>query len=164
MFYCENIPRIMFIMEIDQTDRRILKQMQLNSDLSLDALGEAVSLSRNACWRRIKLLTEAGIIKRKVALLNAEAVGLPLSVIIQVRTDQHDTNWSAKFAKATRSIPQIQGVYRMSGDLDYLIRARVADMKDYDRLYQKLTASVSLADVSASFVMEEIKETTALPL
>jgi Lrp/AsnC family transcriptional regulator len=151
-------------MEIDQTDHRILQQLQLNSDLSLDALGETVNLSRNACWRRIKLLTQAGIIKGKVALLDADAIGLPLSVFIQVRTDSHDTNWSAKFAKATKALPQIQGVYRMSGDLDYLIRARVADMKDFDRLYQKLTASVSLADVSASVVMEEIKETTALPL
>ena len=151
-------------MEIDQIDRRILRQMQSDSDISLEALGETVGLSRNACWRRIKILTEAGIIKNKVALLDADAIGLPLTVFIQVRTDQHDTDWSAKFARATKALPQIQGVYRMSGDLDYLIRARVADMKDYDRLYQKLTASVSLADVSASFVMEEIKETTALPL
>lgn len=151
-------------MEIDQTDRRILKQLQSDSDISLDTLGETVNLSRNACWRRIKLLSEAGIIKGKVALVDAEAIGLPLSVIIQVRTDQHDSTWSAKFARATKALPEIQSVYRMSGDLDYLIRARVKDMKDYDRLYQKLTASVPLADVSASFVMEEIKETTALPL
>ena len=151
-------------MEIDDLDRKILKHLQSDSDISLDALGERVALSRNACWRRIKLLSEAGVIKRKVALLDAEAIGLPLSVFIQVRTDQHDAKWSEKFARATKALPQIQGVYRMSGDLDYLIRARVADMKDYDRLYQKLTSSVPLADVSASFVMEEIKETTALPL
>lgn len=151
-------------MEIDQTDRRILRYLQTDCDISLDALGAQVNLSRNACWRRIKLLNEAGIITGKVALLDAQMIGLPLSVFIQVRTDQHDSNWSAKFARATKAIPEIQGVYRMSGDLDYLIRARVADMKDYDRLYQKLTASVPLADVSASFVMEEIKETTALPL
>lgn len=151
-------------MDIDQTYRRILKHLQENCDISLDALGSAVNLSRNACWRRIKLLGEAGIIKRKVAPLDAEALGLSLNVFIQVRTDQHDSNWSTKFARATKVMPEIQGVYRMSGDLDYLIRARVADMKDYDRLYQKLTASVPLADVSASFVMEEIKDTTALPI
>lgn len=151
-------------MEIDQIDRRILQQMQRNSDISLEALGDTVGLSRNACWRRIKLLSEAGIITKKIAVLNAEAIGLPLSVFIQVRTDQHDATWSAQFARATKAMPQIQGVYRMSGDLDYLIRARVADMKDYDRLYQKLTAAVPLADVSASFVMEDIKETTELPL
>ncbi len=151
-------------MEIDQIDRRILQHMQRDCDVSLETLGETVGLSRNACWRRIKLLSAAGVIKRKVALLDADAIGLPLSVFIQVRTDRHDADWSQKFARAAKALPQIQGVYRMSGELDYLIRARVADMKDYDRLYQKLTASVSLADVSASFVMEEIKETTALPL
>ncbi|MGB7318918.1 MAG: Lrp/AsnC family transcriptional regulator [Planktotalea sp.] len=151
-------------MEIDQIDRRILRQLQSNSDVSLDVLGEAVGLSRNACWRRVKLMTDAGIIKGRVTLLDAEAIGLPLTVFIQVRTDRHTAEWSEKFARASRALPQIQGVYRMSGELDYLIRARVSDMKDYDRLYQKLTASVPLADVSASFVMEEIKETTALPV
>ncbi|MGH1577123.1 Lrp/AsnC family transcriptional regulator [Planktotalea sp.] len=151
-------------MELDAIDRRILRQLQDNSDPSLDTLGEAIGLSRNACWRRIKILTEAGVIKGKVALLDADAIGLPLAVIIQVRTDNHTKEWSAKFARAAKALPQIQSVYRMSGDLDYLIRARVKDMKDYDRLYQKLTASVPLADVSASFVMEEIKDTTALPL
>ena len=151
-------------MEIDPIDCRILRQLQVDCDVSLDALGEIVGLSRNACWRRVKLLTDAGIIKRRVALLDSDMIDLPLMVYIQVRTDQHDSEWSNKFARAARTLPQIQGVYRMSGDLDYLIRARVADMKDYDRLYQKLTASVPLADVSASFVMEEIKETTALPL
>jgi Lrp/AsnC family transcriptional regulator len=155
---------IWFFIEFYQADRRILGQMQRDCDISLESLGEIVGLSRNACWRRIKLLSEAGIIKGKVALLNADALGLALTVFIQVRTDQHDPDWSAKFARATRTLPQIQGVYRMSGDLDYLIRAQVADMKDYDHLYQKLTSSVSLADVSASFVMEEIKDTTALPL
>ena len=150
--------------ELDHIDRDILRNLQSDATLSVDEVSAAVNLSRNACWRRVKLLSEAGIIKRKVALLDADAIGLPLSVFIQVRTDQHDASWSEKFARATRALPQIQGVYRMSGDLDYLIRARVADMKDYDRLYQKLTSSVPLADVSASFVMEEIKETTALPL
>lgn len=151
-------------MEIDATDRRILGQLQRDSEMSLDALSEQIGLSRNALWRRIRLLSEAGVITRKVALLDAEALGVPLTVFIQVRTDRHEKDWSAKFARATRALPQIMGVYRMSGDLDYLIRAQVRDMKDYDRLYQKLTASVQLADVSASFVMEEIKETTALPL
>lgn len=151
-------------MDIDELDRKILARLQRDADISVESLGEEIGLSRNACWRRIKLLTEAGILKRRVALLDAEALGLALTVFIQVRTDQHDATWSENFARATRVLPQVQGVYRMSGDLDYLIRARVRDMKDYDRLYQKLTASVPLADVSASFVMEEIKDTTALPL
>lgn len=85
-------------------------------------------------------------------------------VFIQVRAGRHAADWLDRFKSATRDLPEILGVYRMTGDLDYLIRARVADMEDYDRLYQRLIAKVDLADVSASFVMEEIKETTALPL
>lgn len=151
-------------MKIDDTDKRILRVLQTDSDTPLDSIGEQIGLSRNACWRRIKAMTDAGLIKGKALLLDAEALGLPLTVFIQVRTDQHDKSWADKLARATRSLPQITGVYRMSGDLDYLLRAQVADMKDYDRLYQRLTASVPIADVSASFVMEEIKQTHALPL
>ncbi len=149
--------------DLDQTDRRILHHLQLDSDESLEALGARVGLSRNACWRRIKALEASGAIKSRVALLDPDRLDLGLSVFIQVRTNQHERDWFEKFAKITRSLPEILGVYRMTGDLDYLVRARVKDVPAYDRLYQKLVAAVPLTDVSASFVMEEIKETTALP-
>ncbi|MEM9579770.1 MAG: Lrp/AsnC family transcriptional regulator [Pseudomonadota bacterium] len=148
----------------DTMDLKILRVLQSDADLPLDAIGDLVGLSRNACWRRIKSMTESGVIKGKTVLLDAEALGLPLTVFIQVRTDQHDQDWAQTFARATRALPQITGVYRMSGDLDYLIRAQVADMRDYDRLYQRLTRNVAIADVSASFVMEAIKDSSALPL
>lgn len=151
-------------MGYDQTDRKILRQLQRNADTSLDALSEQVGLSRNACWRRIKRMEESGLIKSRVALLDAARLGLSLTVFIQVRAARHSADWSARFASVTRALPQITGVYRMSGDLDYLIRAVVADMADYDRLYQKLISQVDMADVSASFVMEDIKHTTELPL
>jgi len=138
--------------------------LQDDPDTPLDSISETVHLSRNACWRRIRLMQDGGIILGKSIKLNAEALGLPLTVFIQVRTDQHDRAWAVQFAAATRALPHITGVYRMSGDLDYLIRAQVADMSDYDRLYQNLTSKVAIADVSASFVMEAIKDTPALPL
>ena len=150
--------------ELDPIDRKILAQLQRDSDISLDALGEAVGLSRNACWRRVKQLEQDGVIRKRVALLDPEKLGLGLSVFILVRTRRHDADWLAQFARATAALPQITGVYRMSGDLDYLLRARVADMGEYDRLYKALTSRIELSDVSASFVMEEIKDTTALPL
>ena len=152
------------MVEIDAIDRRILSELQRDSDIGLESLGARVGLSRNACWRRIKALEAGGIIKSKVALLDADKLGLGLSVFIQIRTNSHDPKWLAKFANATATMPEIQGAYRMTGDLDYLIRARVADMADYDRLYQQLIARIELSDVSASFVMEEIKESTELPL
>ena len=148
----------------DEVDRRILRQLQRDCDISLDMLSLEIGLSRNACWRRIKHMQEAGFIRKRVALLDAPKLGLGLTVYIQVRAEKHAAGWSAAFARATRSIPEITGVFRMSGDLDYLIRAHVADMAGYDRLYQKMIAEVSMADVSASFVMESIKDTTELPV
>lgn len=150
--------------KLDETDRRLLRALQKDSGLSLDALSEQTNLSRNACWRRVKALEASGVIRSRVTLLSPEHLGLALTVFIQIRTNAHDARWLDKFAKATRTMPEIQGVYRMTGDLDYLIRARVADMAGYDRLYQDLIARVPLSDVSASFVMEEIKDTTELPI
>ncbi|GHF56212.1 ArsR family transcriptional regulator [Seohaeicola zhoushanensis] len=132
--------------------------------MPLDELGSRVGLSRNACWRRIKALEEAGVIRARVTLLDPAALGLGLTVFILVRTSRHEPDWLEKFAKATRAMPEILGAYRMSGELDYLIRARVADVAGYDRLYRELIRKVEMSDVSSSFVMEEIKETTELPL
>lgn len=145
-------------------DRKVLRQLQRDCDISLDMLSLEIGLSRNACWRRIKHMQDAGLIRKRVALLDAPKLGLGLTAYIQVRAEKHAAGWSAAFARATRSIPEITGVFRMSGDLDYLIRAHVADMAGYDRLYQKMIAEVSMADVSASFVMESIKDTTELPI
>lgn len=150
--------------EFDTADRRILGEIQRDASQSLDALGDAVGLSRNACWRRMRALETAGVIKGRVALLDPIHLDLPLMVFIQIRTNAHAPDWLEKFSAATRAMPEIMGVYRMSGDLDYLIRARVANMARYDHLYQRLIRKVPLSDVSASFVMEEIKETTQLPL
>jgi Lrp/AsnC family transcriptional regulator len=154
----------MMASEIDTIDRRILAELQRDGTLSVDQLSERVSLSRNACWRRVKRLEEDGIITGRVALVDAEKIGLGLSVFILVRTSRHDPEWLKAFRDAVTSLPEITGVYRMSGDLDYVLRARVADVKAYDRLYQRLIAKVAMSDVSASFVMEEIKETTAIPV
>jgi Lrp/AsnC family transcriptional regulator len=154
----------MMASEIDTIDRRILAELQRDGTLSVDQLSERVSLSRNACWRRVKRLEEDGVITGRVALVDAEKIGLGLSVFILVRTSRHDPEWLKAFRDAVTLLPEIIGVYRMSGDLDYVLRARVADVKSYDRLYQRLIAKVPLTDVSASFVMEEIRETTVLPV
>ena len=149
---------------IDDTDRRILSSLQRDATIGLDALGEKVGLSRNACWRRIRTMDEAGLIRARVALLDPGKLGLGLTVFMQIKAERHDADWLEAFARATRAMPEIQSVYRMTGELDYLIRARVSDMGDYDRLYQRLISRVPMGDVSASFVMEEIKDTTELPL
>ena len=150
--------------DIDQTDARILREVQRDADQPLERLSDKVGLSRNALWRRIKLLEEAGIIRGKVALLNAKALGLTLTVFMQIKAARHAAEWLEAFARIARSMPDVQAVFRMTGELDYLIQARVRDMADYDRLYQSLVAKVPMGDVSACFVMEEIKATTELPV
>jgi Lrp/AsnC family transcriptional regulator len=151
-------------MEIDQIDRKLLRELQRDAGLGVEALGDLVGLSRNACWRRIRLMEEAGVIKARVALVDPDALGLGLTVFIAVRTDRHEPEWLDKFTRAVAGMPEILGVWRTSGDLDYLLKAKVTDVRAYDRLYQRLIRKVELADISASFVMEEIKDTTELPI
>lgn len=148
--------------DLDKFDLNILKELQQDATLSADGLSERVALSRNACWRRVKRLEDEGYVRGRVTLVDPDKLGLGLSVMILVRTSSHDPEWLNKFKSAILAMPEINAAYRMSGELDYVLRARVADMKAYDRLYQRLIDKVPLSDVSASFVMEEIKETTAI--
>lgn len=149
---------------LDTIDRNILRILQQDGRLSAEQVADRANLSRNACWRRIKRLEESGIIKDRVALVAPEAIALGLSVIILIRTSNHDPKWLHQFRDAVLALPQILGVHRMSGDLDYVLRARVKDVKAYDALYQDLIKRVPLGDVSASFVMEDIKDTHILPV
>lgn len=149
---------------IDKIDHAILAELQKDATLSVDALSDRVALSRNACWRRIKTLESAGIIRKRVALLDADKVGCPLSVLVMIRTDHHSDAWRSDFAIAVEALPEITAAYRMTGDLDYVLKVQLADMAAYDRFYKRLTSRISVSDISASFVMEDIKDTTALPL
>ena len=148
---------------MDNFDHNILALMQTDVSLSVGEIAERVALSKTACWRRIQKLEEAGVIRSKVALLNPEALNLGLSVYVSIRTNQHNEDWARQFGAVIDQIPEVLEVYRMSGDLDYLLKAVVSDMPGYDRLYKKLIEA-NLFDVSSSFVMETIKQTTALPL
>ncbi len=149
---------------IDPKDKDILKHLQLDSALSVEELAERVNLSRNACWRRVKALEEKGVIKGRVALLDAAKLNLGLMAIIAIKTEQHDPSWLEKFAHAVQGLPEIIAVYRTTGDTDYVLHAMVPDVAGYDSLYKRLIARIPLSDVSSSFVMEKIKATTALPL
>lgn len=149
---------------MDELDRRILDLLQRDASLTVDDISERVALSRNACWRRIRAMEAAGVIRARVVLADPVKLGCPLEVMVQLRAASHDPGWLDRFATATRAMPEVVGAYRMTGDLDYLLRVRVADMPAYDAFYKRMIARVPLSDISASFVMEEIKETTALPL
>lgn len=152
------------IEDIDSNDRAILKALQKDASISLEALAGELSLSTNACWRRVKKLEARGVIERRVALVSPESVGLNVTVFVSVKTDDHSGEWLEKFAKATASIAEVVEFYRMAGDVDYLLKILVRDVADYDRVYKKLIAAAALSDVSASFAMERIKYETAVPI
>ena len=148
---------------MDVTDKRLLDELQTDCSQNLDALADKIGLSRNACWRRIKALEDKGVLKRRVALADPASLNLGLTVFMAIRTVHHNKAWAERFRKAVTGLEEITGVYRMSGDTDYMITARVPDMRAYDRLYSRLIERIDLSDVASSFVMEEINHTTRLP-
>ena len=151
-------------MEIDRKDRRILDILQDDASLSVAHIAESVGLSQNACWRRIKQLEAAGVITGRVAILDPATLGVGVTVFVSVRTNEHSADWLEKFAASVSVVPEVVEFYRMSGDVDYLLKILVADIADYDRVYKKLIAATTLSDVSSSFAMERIKHTTRVPI
>ena len=150
--------------KLDGIDLRILAILQENADRSISEIAEAIHLSQNACWRRIRRLEEEGYILKRVALLDATKLGAGMTVFVMVRAGEHSQEWLERFAEAVRMIPEIVEFYRMTGEVDYLIKIRVADIAGYDRVYKQLIRSAPLTDVSGAFAMEELKHTTAIPL
>ena len=149
---------------MDKIDRDILMILQQNASLPVAEVARRVGLSVTPCWRRIQRLEESGIIKRRVALLDADKVGAKISVFVAIRISEHSTSWLEQFAAAVMAMPEVVEFYRMSGEVDYLLRVVVADIAAYDRFYQRLISKVKLNDVSSSFAMQQIKYTTVLPL
>ena len=152
------------MVDLNRADARILARLQTQADVTIAELAEAVGLSSNACWRRVKAMEETGVIKSRVALLDAAKLGLGTTVFVNIRTSQHSEEWLEHFAKGVAGIPEIVEFYRMSGEVDYLLKIIVSDIAHYDRVYRKLIRVTSLLDVSSSFAMEQLKYTTALPL
>jgi Lrp/AsnC family transcriptional regulator len=149
---------------MDKLDRRILDLLQKNGALTAAEVAEKVGLSKVPCWRRIRRLQESGVIRQTVAILDAKALNVGTTVFVMMRTANHSAAWFDKFVKAVRDIPEVTEIYRMSGEVDYLMRIVVPDIDGYDVVYKKLIAAIDFLDVSASFALETIKSTTALPL
>ncbi len=149
---------------LDKYDRGILNCLQEDADLSLADIAERVNLTKNPCWRRIQKLQEAGIVRKKVALLDSQKIGVGVTVFINVRTNQHTTEWLRQFADVVNSIPEIVEFYRMSGDVDYKLKVVVPSIDAFDAVYKRLISKIDIYDVSSQFAMEEIKNTTVLPL
>jgi Lrp/AsnC family transcriptional regulator len=151
-------------LKLDSIDLRILEILQVDGEAQVAQVAERVGLSTTPCWRRIQRMKEAGVITRQVALVDPRAVNVGVTVFVSVRTSVHSQKWFDRFRATVQAIPEVVEFYRMSGEVDYLLRVVVPDIAAYDAVYKRLTAGTELFDVSSSFAMEEIKFTTALPL
>ena len=152
------------MIDLDHIDRRLLAILQEDATVPIAELADRVGLSQTPCWKRVKRLQDSGVITAKVALLDRDALDLGLTVFVAVKTGRHDEEWLNAFAAEARALPEVIEFYRMSGDVDYLLKVVVRDIAAYDRFYKRLIATAPLTDVSSSFAMEQIKFTTALPI
>jgi len=149
---------------LDRMDRKILDILQKDCTLPVAEIGKQIGLSTTPCWRRIQKLEEQGIIQRRVAVLDAKKVNVGVTVFVSITTSHHTQDWLDRFHEALKDFPEVVEFYRMSGQVDYLLRVVVPDIERYDTFYKRLISRIELSDVSSAFAMEQIKFTTALPL
>ena len=149
---------------LDKMDLKILQLLQTDSTMPVAEIGRQIGLSTTPCWRRIQKLEEQGILKERVALLDAEKVNAGVTVFVSITTSQHSKDWLDKFQNVISKFPEVVELYRMSGKVDYLMRVVVSDIAAYDDFYKRLISQIDITDVSSTFAMEQMKFTTALPL
>ncbi|MDN5785679.1 Lrp/AsnC family transcriptional regulator [Pseudorhodobacter sp.] len=150
--------------KLDQIDRAILRNLQQDASLTQRELAEAVGLSQNACWRRLKVLQDSGLIKGQTLRLNADQIGLGLTVFVMVRTRHHSKDWLAIFRREVLNIPHVIDFYRIAGDYDYMLKVVAGDMNEFDRIYQRLTEKLELETVTSYITMEAIADGRDLPV
>ncbi len=149
---------------MDRVDKMILGLIQEDATLPVADIAKRVGLSTTPCWRRIQKMEEDRVIERRVAVLNPERVNCGVTVFVSITTDKHNHEWLKRFAEVIAKLPEVVGFYRMSGQVDYLLKVMVPDISAYDAFYKKLVSEIDIEDVSSAFAMERIKDTTQLPL
>jgi Lrp/AsnC family transcriptional regulator len=149
---------------MDEMDRRILRILQEDCSLPVSDVARQVGLSNSPCWKRINRMQKDGIIKRQTAVLDAASLGFGLTVFVSIKTGEHSSEWLQAFSDNITAMPEVMEIYRMAGDVDYMLKVVVRDMESFDEFYKRLIAITTLSDVTSRFSMEKIKETTALPI
>ena len=149
---------------LDATDLKILRLVQDNASLTLSEIADQVNLSPTPCWRRINKLESAGVIERRVTLLDAAKIGIDLTIFVTLETDDHSEQWTRDFAAAVGAMPEVMEVYRMAGEVDYLLKIAVPNIAAYDAFYKAITTAVPLKTITSMIAMETVKRTTAYPL
>ncbi|WP_172326912.1 Lrp/AsnC family transcriptional regulator [Mangrovicoccus sp. HB161399] len=150
--------------QLDAVDRRILDALQRDASQSLDEIARRVGASKTPVWNRIRKLREAGVIKAETVVLDPEALGLEACFFVLIRTSEHEAEWQQKFLKTLRERPEVLEAHRLAGDIDYILKVRVANARAYDVFYQALIKEVRIFNVTALLSMEEIKATMSLPI
>jgi len=149
---------------MDKLDRRILRILQEDATIAVADLAKKVGLSTTPCWRRVQKLEEEGVIRKRVALLDPVKINAKVTVFVSIRTNSHSIEWLKRFSEVIGDFPEVVEFYRMSGDVDYMLRVVVPDIAAYDEFYQRLISKIEIRDVSSAFAMEQIKYTTEMPL
>ena len=149
---------------MDYIDKKILSLLQINADIPVAELSKKVNLSSTPCWLRINKLYKQGYIKKKVAVIDRSKINLSTVAFVQIITSQHNMTWSKKFIEGVKEMDEVVEFYRLSGTTDYLLKVLVPSIDKFDEFYKKLTDKVELSDVTTSFSMEELKQTSTLPL
>lgn len=149
---------------MDRIDRKLLELLQDDATLSIAQLADRVGLSATPCWKRIQKLEARKIITRRVALVDPERVGVGLTVFVGIEAGAHTPEWLTRFSAGVAAMPEVMALYRMAGDIDYLLHVAVADMAEYDAFYKRLIEIAPMKNVSSRFAMERMKHTTAYPL
>ena len=149
---------------MDDIDKKILSLLQINADIPVAELSKKVNLSSTPCWLRINKLYKQGYIKKKVAVIDRAKINLSTVAFVQIRTSQHNMEWSKKFIEGVKEMDEVVEFYRLSGTTDYLLKVLVPSIDKFDVFYKKLTDKIDLSDVTTSFSMEELKQTSNLPL
>lgn len=148
---------------MDAIDRKILDILQADATVAVAMIAESVGLSTAPCWRRIKRLEDDGVIQRRVALVDRRKANVPMTLFVSVRTTRHAVEWLEDFRKVIAGIPEIVEAWRLTGEVDYLLRIVVPDVDAYDVVYKRLINRLEFADISSAIAMEEMKFTTAIP-
>ena len=149
---------------LDETDRKILSQLQQDASQSLDEIARKVGSSKTPVWNRIRKLRDAGVIGAQTVILDPEALGFEACFFVLIRTAEHDAEWQKLFLDVLKKRPEVQEAHRLAGEIDYILKVRVANARAYDAFYQAMISEVKVHNVTALLSMEEIKSTTALPV
>ncbi|MCT4371575.1 Lrp/AsnC family transcriptional regulator [Yangia mangrovi] len=151
-------------MDLDRIDRKIVATLMADATVPLARLADMVGLSQTPCWKRLRKLQEAGVIRGRVALVDPEKLGLGLTVFAGVSAPEQGADWQRRFEEVVGDLPEVMEAYQLAGSHDYVLRIVVRDMADFERIRRQITEAIPVRDLSANFALKRLKSQTVLPI